>query len=240
MSYIEANDQNFAEIVEKSDIPVIVDFWAPWCAPCRMLAPTFEKLANEYEGKVKFVKVNVDENPTTAIKYMVQWIPTVMIFKEGKPYKTMVWVKPEDEYKAELNALIWENTNNQSTENKGESKSDSSSDGEILNINGPEEFTKALEENKDKLIIADFWAPWCGPCRMLAPTLEKLAQDYAWKIKVIKVNVDEPVNQPLAMQFQVSSIPTIAFIKWNDQIEVTVGALPYEALKDIIEKKLNS
>ena len=235
MSYIEANDQNFSEIVEKSDIPVIVDFWAPWCAPCRMLAPTFEKLAEEYAGKVKFVKVNVDENPTTAIKYMVQGIPTVMIFKEGKPYKTMVWVKPEDEYKAELNTLLGEKSQQ---ENKEEESN--SSDADILNVNGSEEFAKALEENKDKLIIADFWAPWCGPCRMLAPTLEQLAKDYAGKVKIVKVNVDEPTNQPLAMQFQVSSIPTIAFIKWNDQIEVTVGALPYETLKEIVEKKLNS
>ena len=235
MSYIEANDQNFSEIVEKSDVPVIVDFWAPWCAPCRMLAPTFEKLSDEYEGKVKFVKVNVDENPTTAIKYMVQWIPTVMIFKEGKPYKTMVWVKPEDEYKAELDSLLGEKKEeNQQPENKT-----TSGDSEIININGPEEFTKALEENKDKLIIADFWAPWCGPCRMLAPTLEQLAKDYAGKVRIVKVNVDEPANQPLAMQFQVSSIPTIAFIQWDNQIEVTVGALPYETLKDIIEKKLN-
>ena len=235
MSYIEANDQNFSEIVEKSDVPVIVDFWAPWCAPCRMLAPTFEKLSDEYEGKVKFVKVNVDENPTTAIKYMVQWIPTVMIFKEGKPYKTMVWVKLEDEYKAELDSLLGEKKEeNQQSENKT-----TSGDSEIINVNGPEEFTKALEENKDKLIIADFWAPWCGPCRMLAPTLEQLAKDYAGKVRIVKVNVDEPANQPLAMQFQVSSIPTIAFIQWDNQIEVTVGALPYETLKDIIEKKLN-
>jgi thioredoxin len=84
---------------------------------------------------------------------------------------------------------------------------------DIINIKGVNEFTQAIENNKDKLIIADFWAPWCGPCRMLAPTLEKLAEEYSDKIVVIKANVDEMENQPLAMQFQVSSIPTIAFIK---------------------------
>jgi len=230
MAYIEANDQNFAEIVEKSDVPVIVDFWAPWCAPCRMLAPTFEKLANEYEWKVKFVKVNVDENPTTAIKYMVQGIPTVIIFKDGKPIKTLVGVKPEAEYKAELDALLG---------NKPQESKTESSEEWIININGPEEFEQALKNNEDKLIIADFWAPWCGPCRMLAPTLEKIAQDYKDKVVVLKVNVDEPVNQPLAMQFQVQSIPTIAFIQKDKPIEVTVGALPYEAFKEIIDKKLN-
>jgi thioredoxin-like negative regulator of GroEL len=74
---------------------------------------------------------------------------------------------------------------------------------------------------------------------MLAPTLEKIAQDYKDKVVVLKVNVDEPVNQPLAMQFQVQSIPTIAFIQKDKPIEVTVGALPYEAFKEIIDKKLN-
>ena len=235
MSYIEANDQNFAEIVEKSDIPVIVDFWAPWCAPCRMLAPTFEKLANEYQGKVKFVKVNVDENPTTAIKYMVQGIPTVMIFKDGKPVKTLVGVKPEQEYKAELDALIGEKS-----ENQEEKKEENKAEGGVINVNGPAEFENALKDNEDRLIIADFWAPWCGPCKMVAPTLEQIAKDYTGKVAVVKVNVDEPANQPLAMQFQVQSIPTIAFIQKDKPIEVTVGALPYEAFKDIIEKKLNS
>ncbi len=233
MSYIEATDQNFAEIVEQSEQPVVVDFWAPWCAPCRMLAPTFEKLSDEYEGKIKFVKVNVDENPTTAIKYMVQGIPTVMIFKEGKPFKTLVWVKPEEEYKREFDSLLGVNTENSN-------ESNTASEGWIINVNGSQEFEKALKDNEDKLIIADFWAPWCGPCRMLAPTLERIAEDYKDKVVVVKVNVDEPTNQSLAMQFQVQSIPTIAFIQKDKPIEVTVGALPYEALKDIIEKKLNS
>ena len=233
MSYIEANDQNFEEIVVKSDIPVIVDFWAPWCAPCRMLAPTFEKLAEEYEWKVKFVKVNVDENPTSAIKYMVQGIPTVMIFVEWKPFKTLVGVKSEQEYKAELDSVLWAFSENNTKEEWADSKEEL-----ILNVNWTEDFTKALESNKDKLVIADFWAPWCGPCRMLAPTLEQIAKDYEWKVKVIKVNVDEPQNQQLAMQFQVSSIPTVAFIKGDEPAEISVWALPYEAFKQVIDKKL--
>jgi len=230
MSYIEATDQNFSEIVEKSDIPVVVDFWAPWCGPCKMLAPLFEKLANDYEGKVKFVKVNVDENPATAIKYNVRGIPSIVLFKGGQDVKTLVGVKPEDEYKQEIEALLWEwNTST------NEVKQDK---GGIINVNGPEEFAKALEENKDKLVLVDFWAPWCGPCRMLAPTLEQIASDYEGKVQVVKVNVDEPANMPLAQQFQVSSIPMMAFIKDGETPEATVGALPYEQIKSIIEKKI--
>lgn len=106
MNYIEASDLNFEEIIKNSSIPVIVDFWAPWCWPCRMLAPIFEKLAEDYKWKIKFIKVNVDENPKVAIEYRIQWIPTIMIFKDWKPIKTLVWIKPENEYRHELDNLV--------------------------------------------------------------------------------------------------------------------------------------
>ena len=230
MSYIEVTDQNFDEVVKKSDIPVIVDFWAPWCGPCKMLAPLFEALSEQYTWKIKFVKVNVDENPQSAIKYNVQWIPTLLKFKEGQTiWQPLVWVKTEEEYKKELDSLLWENN----LEEKNEVK-----EGKILNINWWQEFISALENNKNKLVVADFWAPWCGPCKMLAPTLEQLAKEFDWKVQVIKVNVDEPVNHELAQQFQVRSIPTLAFIKDGKNPEISVWLLPYEQLKEYIEKNI--
>lgn len=81
---IEVNETNFAEIVENSDIPVLVDFWAPWCGPCKALTPTIEKVAEELEGKLKVVKINVDEAPAIAGKYSVMSIPTVILFKDGQ------------------------------------------------------------------------------------------------------------------------------------------------------------
>ncbi len=77
-------DSNFEEEVLKNSRPVLVDFWAPWCGPCRAIAPVVEELAKEYEGKVDVVKLNVDENPNTANKYRIRAIPTLILFKNGE------------------------------------------------------------------------------------------------------------------------------------------------------------
>jgi thioredoxin 1 len=79
----EVGDQNFESEVLNSSVPVLVDFWAAWCAPCRMLAPVVEAIAEQYEGKAKVVKLNVDENMVTSGKYSIKGIPTLLLFKEG-------------------------------------------------------------------------------------------------------------------------------------------------------------
>lgn len=87
---IQITDAQFAEEVLNSDIPVIVDFWAPWCGPCKMIAPVLEDVAAEYAGKVKVVKLNVDENQETAPKYNVRGIPTLLVVKGGEVVATKV------------------------------------------------------------------------------------------------------------------------------------------------------
>ncbi len=87
---LDINDQQFDSEVLASKIPVLIDFWAPWCGPCRMLAPVIEELAPEYSGRLKFVKINVDEAPETPAKYGVRGIPTLLIIKDGSVIATKV------------------------------------------------------------------------------------------------------------------------------------------------------
>lgn len=96
MSEITAvTDTSFEKDVINSEIPVLVDFWAPWCGPCRMVAPIMEEIADQYEGKVKVVKVNTDENPNIASKYGIRSIPTLMIFKGGQRVDMVVGAVPK-------------------------------------------------------------------------------------------------------------------------------------------------
>ena len=102
----EINDSSFKSEVTDSQMPVLVDFWAPWCGPCRMVAPVLEELAKEYEGKVKVVKLNIDENQGTATEYGVRSIPTLILFKDGKECEKMIGVQSKDNLKQMIDKVL--------------------------------------------------------------------------------------------------------------------------------------
>jgi thioredoxin 1 len=103
---VEVNDSNFDQMVLQSKTPVLVDFWAVWCGPCHMVAPVVEELAGEYEGKVTFTKLNVDENPKTASQYGIMSIPTLLIFKDGAPVSNIIGFRPKAELKKSIDAVL--------------------------------------------------------------------------------------------------------------------------------------
>jgi thioredoxin 1 len=103
---IEITDATFEEEVVKSDTPVVVDFWAEWCGPCKMIAPLIEELAGEYDGKVKFTKLDVDSNPQTPMQFGIRGIPTLLIFNDGKPVGQVVGAVPKSMLKKRVDEAI--------------------------------------------------------------------------------------------------------------------------------------
>ena len=103
---ITIDDTNFDQTVLQSKTPVLVDFWAPWCQPCLMVAPILDELAEEYNGRMTIVRLDIDQNPKTASQYHVMSIPTMLLFKGGKPVTNIVGFKPKTELKRSLDDAL--------------------------------------------------------------------------------------------------------------------------------------
>ncbi len=106
MADIILTDKNFEAEVLKSATPVLVDFWAEWCTPCRIVTPIVEELAHEYSGKVKVGKLNVDENPESSQTYNVMSIPTIMLFKNGQPVKSVIGAQSKENFKKAIDEVL--------------------------------------------------------------------------------------------------------------------------------------
>ncbi len=99
-------DSSFEQDVLKSEVPVLVDFWAPWCSPCKIVAPIVEEIAGDYDGKIKVGKVNTDENQQIAAKYGIMSIPTLMIFKNGEPAERIVGAQPKQAITEKIDSVL--------------------------------------------------------------------------------------------------------------------------------------
>ncbi len=98
--------KSFNDLINSSDVPVLVDFWAEWCGPCRMVSPAVQQIAREYKGRLLTVKVNVDEKPHVAAQYQIQSIPTIMLFKNGAPVMRLTGAYPYEAIKAEIDRYL--------------------------------------------------------------------------------------------------------------------------------------
>ena len=105
-NYVDVTDSNFEQEVLKSEVPVVVDFWAEWCAPCRVIAPLIDELAQQYGDKIKVVKMDVDQNPQSSMNYGIRSIPTLLFFKNGQPVDQLLGAVPKNQIEDKLTALI--------------------------------------------------------------------------------------------------------------------------------------
>jgi thioredoxin 1 len=103
---VKATDTSFEQEVLKSDKPVLVDFWAEWCGPCRMIGPSLEEISKEMDGKLKVVKINIDENPMVPTKYGVRSIPTLLLFKDGQIAATKIGAEPKQKLVSWINTVV--------------------------------------------------------------------------------------------------------------------------------------
>ncbi len=103
---VEITDQNFEQEVLSSDVPVLIDFWADWCGPCKMIAPAVEEIASEYEGKVKVGKLDVDSNPNVAARFGIRSIPTLLIVKDGKVAEQIIGAVPKKVITEKLDSVL--------------------------------------------------------------------------------------------------------------------------------------
>lgn len=103
---LEFSDANFEDEVINSDIPVLVDFWAPWCGPCRIIAPVVEEISESHDGKVKVGKLNVDDNQQTSMKFGIRSIPTLLVFKNGEIFEQIIGAVPKTEIERVVNSAI--------------------------------------------------------------------------------------------------------------------------------------
>jgi thioredoxin 1 len=196
------------------------------------LRQTMDELARQYAGRLLIVMLDRSDAPQAASRFGVRRFPTLVTVRDGKTVTSQDGVKPAD-LKAHVAYLLGEgpapSPRAAATSNAGSRQATIKSPISISEAEFEREVLQA-----DRLVLVDFWAPWCGPCRIVAPTLEALAREQAESLKIVKVNVDE--NPGVAGKYGVMSIPTMLVFSGGREADRWVGALPEKALRSRVAR----
>ena len=240
---IHTNVQSIDRVINAGP-PVVLVFWRSDCTNCRQLEPTLNRLANEYAGSVLFAKIAADDEPDLVKRYQVSRLPALVFLKDGEINATTTGAIGEQDLRLWCDYLVSggpqpsipsgpsEALRPDHTAPSGSSPRAESNGKTSSGAGAPVTLTDATFDqviNGDLPVLVDFWAPWCGPCHMVAPTIEALAQDFDSQLVVGKVNVDE--NQRVAQRYGIMSIPTMMIFRNGQVIDQVVGALPAQALR---------
>ena len=208
---IEITETTFDDFVDNNEF-VLIDCWAPWCGPCRRMGPIIDELSAELDGKVAVGKLNTDEAPGISVRFAINAIPTLLMFKKGVMIEPLVGLRPKQDILAYMAA-------------SGMIDAPKKEEG------GEEHFAAMVtDSNFDEFVkskgyaLVDCWAPWCKPCVRMGPIIEGLAKISQDDIAVGKLNVDE--NPMTSMRFGIQSIPTILIYKDGKQVGEFVGFDP--------------
>ncbi|BCX04292.1 MAG: hypothetical protein KatS3mg053_2230 [Candidatus Roseilinea sp.] len=249
---IHTNEQSVDRVLN-AGLPTLLVFWRDDCAPCRQLDPTLDRLAAAYAGKALIAKVNVKDNSALPRRYSIAQLPGLVFVKDGKPAGQGSGAAPEASLRMWFDYLIaggarppnpvgpsvpLESASSPVTASAATRQSGSTQAASAEVSDQPITLSDATFDQivgrSNKPVLVDFWAPWCGPCRMVAPTVEQLAREFAGRAVVAKLNVDD--NPRTAERFNVRGIPTLMIFKEGRPVERLVGVQPPTVLRQALAR----
>ncbi len=249
---IHTNEQSVDRVLQ-AGLPVLLVFWRDDCAPCRQLDPALDRLAAAYAGKALIAKINVRDNPALARRYTIAQLPGLVFVKDGKLAGQGSGAAPEASLQAWFDYLITGGARpanpagpsvplagaiaSAAAQAPGPTQTASAATSDHPITLSDATFDQVIGRS-DKPVLVDFWAPWCGPCRMIAPTVEQLAREFAGRAVVAKLNVDD--NPRAAERFDVRGIPTLMIFKGGRVAERLVGAQPAAVLRQALARHVSA
>jgi len=248
---VHTNEQSIDRVL-RAGLPVLLVFWRKQCAPCQQLDPALQQIAAAYAGKLLVAKVDAQDNSALARRYGVTQLPELIVIKDTSEIARAQGAGGEPVLRAWLDALLVGGS--RPTPPRGPSvplnnttaavpEAQHATNGRAPHpapapSGGPVTLTDAtfdqVVRGSDTPVLVDFWAPWCGPCRAVAPTVERLAQEFAGRALVAKLNVDE--NPRTAQRFGITGIPALYIFKRGQVAERLVGAQPAPALRQALAR----
>jgi thioredoxin len=247
---IRTGAQNLQRILDAS-MPSLLVFETPDCKPCRDLEPTLNSLAGDFAGKVLIVRVENAQQEAVARRFNIRHAPTLVLWQSGKEVGRIEGAARSDKIRDHLNYLMGNGIRPATTTGPSITFSGNTS-GNLPDANSvkqeqrspakeayiPENVTDATFEaqvlRSPLPVLVDFWAPWCGPCRMVSPAVEEIGKQHAGQIKVAKVNTDE--NPAYASRLGIQGIPTLILFRNGREVDRIVGAAPKQQLQEWVER----
>ncbi len=224
---IHTDDTNLDKVLKQS-LPVVLYLYDK---PNKALDDTLNHAARENKGELLFVRIDASRNPQTYTRFNHPALPALLTLDDGEIESKAAHIRPAD---IEDHVAFLLGDGPLPLETAAQSEARSASGAAPVTV-GDATFGQAVL-NSDVPVLVDFWAPWCGPCHMVAPVVEKVAQKYAGRVKVAKVNVDD--NPVTANQFQTRSIPTLLMFKQGKLVGRLVGAHPQQNIERLVEDAL--
>lgn len=219
---VNVSDESFERWVLGSELPVAVLFCTPKFAKCQALQPLWQGLAREYAGRLRVAQVQVDDNREWARHYGITALPTTLWLRGGTERQRAEGLPDEATLRERAEALLADREPRLPEKPKAQF---SSASGPVVLTDAS--FAAAMTDERP--VLVDFWAAWCGPCRMIAPAVEQLAKEMGERALVAKLNVDE--NQQTAQRFRVMSIPTLLIFRQGRVVDTLVGVQPAPVLR---------